>query len=402
MSDARIHFTKAALEALPSPEKGSRFFWDDKTPGFALRVTAGGAKTFYVVKKVEGRTEQHRIGPFPVLTVEQARRKAAEFAGRVAIGENPAAERREVRATKTFAELFEWYLEQPKKNGVRATKTDAEYRKLFRLHLGTLADKKPSQITGREVETLIRRIGKEHPYMANRVLALVRAVFNRAVRKGQVKGQNPALGIEPFREEARERRLLPHEIARFLEAVAGEPNEAMRDYVLLSLYTGARKANVLAMRWEEIDFAGHTWRIPLTKNGTAQTIPLEEDELAILERRRKDIDSPWVFPGTGASGHLAEPKSGWARILKRAGIEDLRLHDLRRSLASFMVDSGASLPVIGKTLNHQSQATTAIYARLSLDPVREAKRAAHGALRAAALTPSNIVPIATRPAAESR
>lgn len=216
-------------------------------------------------------------------------------------------------------------------------------------------------------------------------------MFNRAIKKGQMRGTNPAAGVEAFAEHGRDRRIQPHEVARFLAAVADEPSTDIRDYVLISLYTGARKANVLAARWEHVDLEGRTWRIPVTKNGTAQTIPLEDAEVEILERRRADSASPWVFPGIGASGHLADPKAGWARILERAGIADLRIHDLRRSLASFMVDSGASLPVVGKALHHQSQATTAIYARLSLDPVREAKRAAHGAMRAAAA--SNVVPL---------
>ena len=383
MSDTKVRFTKAAIEALSLPEKGSRFYWDDKTPGLAIRVTAGGARTFYVYRKVKGKPEQIRIGPYPDLTVELARKKAAEILGQIAMGEDPVAKRREERAAKTFAELFAWYLEQPKKNGTRSAKTDAEYKKQFRLHCGAIANRTPSQITDRQLEALFRRVGKDHgPYMANRVLALVRAIFNKAIRKGLVRCANPAAGIEPFAEESRDRRLLPHEIERFLEAVAAEGNETMRDYVLLSLYTGARKSNVLAMRWDEIDFPGKTWRIPVTKNGTAQTIPLEDAELTILSRRKIDADAgcPWVFPGTGAAGYLADPKSGWRRILDRAGIEDLRIHDLRRSLASFMVDSGASMPVVGKALNHKSQATTAIYARLSLDPVREAKRAAHTAM----------------------
>jgi len=119
---------------------------------------------------------------------------------------------------------------------------------------------------------------------------------------------------------------------------------------------------------------GHSWRIPMTKNGTPQTLPLGSNEIEILKKRRNESESPWVFPSpTSKTGHLQEPRKGWERILKRAGIENLRLHDLRRTLASYMVDTGASLPIIGKALNHQSQQTTAIYARLSLDPVRQAK-----------------------------
>lgn len=382
----RLNFTKASLTALPpAPDGKLATYYDTKVGGLMLLITSRGAKTFYVYRRINGRPERVKLGRFPEMTVDLARLKAHETNGAIAAGQDPAAAKRESRAALTFGELFEWYMNEPKKTGPRSAKTELEYRKQFRLHLTSMAGKKPAQISEREVEALIRQVGRDGgPYMANRVLALVRAVFNRAIRKGLIKGHNPATGVEPFMERSRDRRLMPHEVERFLAAVADEPNDTVRDYVLLSLYTGARKANVLAMRWEQIDFAGRTWCIPRTKNGTAQTVPLEDAELELLSRRRlaAQASSSWVFPGNGQTGHLADPKSGWRRILDRAEIEDLRLHDLRRSLASFMVDSGASLPVVGKALNHQSQATTAIYARLSLDPIRQAKRAAHGAMLA--------------------
>lgn len=380
-----ISFTKAALEALPLPLKGKRtYVRDAKTRGLILDVTSAGAKTFYVYRKVDGKPERIRIGPFPDLTIEQARRRAEEINGDIARGENPAKKKRAAQAGKTLEELFTWYLEQPKKSGPRSEKTDLEYRKQFRLHLASLARRSPEQITSHDVEALIHRIGRDHgPYMANRVLALLRAIFNKAKRKSLIKGDNPAAGIEAFAERSRERRLMPHELERFFTAVEAEQNETMRDYVLISLYTGARKSNVLAMRWDEIDFEARIWRIPVTKNGTPQSIPLEDAEIGILDRRRSEAapGCPWVFPSSGSKGHLADPKAGWNRILTRAGIQDLRLHDLRRSLASVMLDSGVPLAVVGKTLNHLSPTTTAIYARLSLDPIREAKRAAHDALR---------------------
>ena len=128
------------------------------------------------------------------------------------------------------------------------------------------------------------------------------------------------------------------------------------------------------MRWDQIDLQAMTWRIPRTKNGESQTIPLGEPEAMILKGRQAESSSPWVFPSPAKiDQHLSPPRAGWERILKRAGIADLRMHDLRRTLGSYMVDTGASLAIIGKTLNHKSQQATAIYARLSLDPIREAK-----------------------------
>lgn len=386
MAQERRSLTKAIIDALPPAEAGKRYFvYDAKVRGLAVRVTDRGAKSFYVYRWYNDRPQQIRLGTYPDLTIEQARKKAEGLNNQIAEGEDPNAARREERQAKTFGELFEWYIAQPKKSGDRGERTIAEYRKLVKSYLGPLVNRKPTQIAARDVEALHQQVGKEHGrYAANRMLALVRAVFNKAIKKGLIKGTNPAAGVEAFAEKSRDRRLMPHEIARFLTAVTEDPSETMRDYVLLSLYTGARKANVLAMRWDELDVDAHTWRIPVTKNGTAQLIPLEDAEIDILSRRRAAASSPWVFPGTGASGHLADPKAGWQRILESAGINDLRIHDLRRSLASFMVDGGASMAVIGKVLNHKSQATTAVYARVSMDPQREAKRGAHHAMQLAA------------------
>lgn len=400
MSKTAFRFTKAALEAIIPPEKGHCRYRDDKTPGLALRVTAGGAKTFVLSKRVHGRPQDIRIGPFPALTIDQARNKAAEYNGQIAMGDDPAAKKREDRHASTFGELFDWYIAQPKKSGDRGERTVIEYRKLVNGYLGGLVKKKPGEIKPRDVEAIFDRIGKENGrYAANRTLALVKAVFNRAIRKGLIKGASPAAGIEPFPETSRDRRLMPHEIEKFIAAVVEDESETVRDYVLMSLYTGVRKANMLAARWDQISFEASAWRIPLTKNGTSQDIPLLDAELDILRRRLAQakadaaakaakgddqaIISPWVFPSTSASGHLADPKAGWRRILERAGIEDFRIHDLRRSLASLMVDGGTSLAVIGKTLNHKSQVTTAVYARLSQNPVIEAKRAAHAVIRGA-------------------
>jgi integrase len=160
----------------------------------------------------------------------------------------------------------------------------------------------------------------------------------------------------------------------------------IRDYVLLSLLTGARRDNVLSMRWRDVALARAEWRIPRTKDGTPQTIPLSGEALAVLARRasRAASGEMFVFPGAGRSGHLVEPKKGWERILERAGIEDLRIHDLRRSLGSWQAKTGASLAIIGKTLNHKNTQTTAIYARLDLDPVRESVARATAAMLQAA------------------
>ena len=189
-----------------------------------------------------------------------------------------------------------------------------------------------------------------------------------------------------------------------------EADTTLRDYFLIALLTGARRANVLGMRWADVHLQRGIWSIPETKSGDGLAVPLVPEAIQILKRRRNDEDE-WVFPGRGKSGHLVEPKGAWRRLIRRAaviilekrdpkrlpkrqpysdeqwssivrwaGLQDLRIHDLRRSLGSWQAATGASLSMIGKTLGHKNVSTTAIYARLNLDPVRGAMETATRAM----------------------
>jgi integrase len=192
------------------------------------------------------------------------------------------------------------------------------------------------------------------------------------------EGTNPAAKIHKFKEQKRDRFILHDELPKFMEALEVEPNRDMRDFFLMCLYTGARCGNVMSMRWEDIDFSIKEWRIPDTKNGEPVRIPLIKEALEILGDRSwlKESSMPWIFPGHGKSGHLKEPNVAWKRILSRAGLKNLRIHDLRRTLASYQAIAGTSLLIIGKSLGHKSPQSTAIYARLSNDPVRASMESA--------------------------
>ncbi len=176
---------------------------------------------------------------------------------------------------------------------------------------------------------------------------------------------------------------------RFFQSLAEEQNETLRDYILLALLTGARRANLLAMRWTEVNLKESVWRIPNTKNGTPQNVTLSPEAVTILQARQDAAENGavFVFPGTGESGHIEEPKKAVIRVMERAGIpygrntpDGVTLHDLRRTLGSWQAKTGASLAIIGKSLNHKSQQATAIYARLDLDPVRASVNTATAAM----------------------
>lgn len=384
----RVVLTKALIDALPLPPAGQRaHHFDAKVPELAIRISSTGARSWTIFTRPKGgRPQRITLGAYPAMPIEWARTEARAHLARLAQGVDVAAERRARRDVSTFGEAFAWYLD----NHARPRKVSWRHDEArFHLHLSDLAPVKLSAITRAQVRELHAAIGATSgPYAANRVLALVSVVFNRAISDELFSGANPAAAVEPFREHSRARRLQPSEMRAFWQALEEEPSETFRDYVLISLFTGARKSNVLAMRWEDVSLADATWTIPRTKNGTAQVLPLGDAELAILRRRLEQSDGPWVFPGRSdaAKGHLAKPEHGWARLLARGGLRDLRIHDLRRSLGSWMVDTGASLPVVGKTLNHLDPSSTAVYARLSLAPVREAKARAIAAMRQAGST----------------
>lgn len=409
----KFAFTKRLLDKLPLPTNGQRaYFYDAQTRGLTLAVSPAGKKVFVLYRKVQRRPERITIGPYPDLTIEQARGEAARLNGEIARGENPASKRRLIRDEATFGDLFTTYLEHHAKLH-KKTWSDDDW--MFKKYLTGWKFKKLSDIRRADVLTLHARIGTNSgKHMANRVVELISSMFAKGIEWGW-SGENPATKIKAFKEKQRERFLQPDELPAFFKALSTEPNETIRDYILLSLLTGARRGNVQAMRWSEINFQAATWKIPETKSGEAVTVALSSAAMGILETRKADSKSEWVFPGAGKSGHLMEPKTAWKRILKSAatiqrknwlkanpdkteaefkkecpsaGFIDLRLHDLRRTLGSWQAAQGTSLPIIGKSLGHKSLQATQIYARLNLDPVRASVEKATDAMLLAGKEPA--------------
>lgn len=420
---ASLNFTKSALDNLPPPATGKRAeYHDSKVPGLRLRHTASGHKSFCVVgwNRKAQKPDRFTIGAYPACTVEAARQEARKWLGRVALGIDPREERREQRQRVPLAAMFEDYMAQHSSVAKRTAKEDrATFERNVRASLGQRSVRDITRGEIAAVHSAITRRGRL--VLANRVLALLSSLFSWGIQRGYAE-TNPAKGIKKNKEHPRDRYLLPEEIAPFFEAVEAEPNPVIRDFVLMCLYTGQRRSNVLEMRWSDIDFLSAKWRIPMTKNGTPHSLPLPAPASALLEARGLVRESQFVFPGVGAQGHLAEPKSGWQRIVARmrglilldylrglsilsqeeademrrqvVGRPDvvidslsaiaaarsielpqfrgLRIHDLRRTNGSYQAMTGASLPQIGKALNHKSVQATQIYAHLHDEATRTA------------------------------
>lgn len=381
MKSNKLNFTKKTIEAIPPPSKGTRaYYYDTKVRGLGLSITDKGTRSFIVYRKIDGRPERITLGHFPDLSIENARNEAFKVNSQIAQGENPNKEKQKLRAEITLKELFIRYLEQHALAHKKSWQNDTC---LYKLYLTPWDKRKISSLHRSDIETLHKRVGKEKGiYAANRLLALLSILFNKAISWGWDK-PNPTVGIKKFKEKSRERFLQGEELPRFFKALELEPNRTIADFFMIGLLTGARRANVLSMRWEDINFTDSSWNIKETKNGNSQLVPLSQEAITILKARlaSKVKGEAWVFPSPDSkSGHLESPKSAWKRILKKAELEDLRLHDLRRTLGSWQAATGANSYVIGKSLGHKTQQATAIYARLNIDPVRASVERATSAM----------------------
>jgi integrase len=367
----RFRMTEARVDAAPPPASGSAYYYDLDVPGLALRVTAKGVRTFVLVKKISGVTQRITLGRWPGLKLADARRAAARINGEIAAGLDPVALRRAARArAETCSDLWPLYLANIKRKN-RSWERD-EHR--WKAEVAPRIGRKPlSSITPAECQKIVDAVGADHPIKANRIAALLGAFFAFAVKNDRVV-RNPARGLSRYEEAARDRFLSGDELRAFLNACTAAP-EPWGDFFALLLWTGARKGTVMAMRWSDIDLQNHVWRIPATsaKNKQAAAIALVEPALSILTRRQAlHANSPWVFPSSSKSGHLTHAAKAWSAVVKSTGISNLRPHDLRRTVGSWLAASGASSFVIQKALTHKSAASAKAYAHLDVEVVRAA------------------------------
>ena len=410
----KISFTKKVLDKLSLPPVGKRVdYFDTSTNHLTLRVSHVGTKAFVLYRKIDGVAERLTLGRYPTMTIDQARRMVAQHNGSIAVGQNPAEEKRSLRQESTLGEVFDRYMVEYAKPRKKSWEIDEQR---YNVHLVHWQNKKLSTIKKQHVQKLLTHIAENQRFIegvdklgrrkvkkvggkgaSNQILRLLRKVFNQAIDWGW-EGDNPCTRIKEYKSQSRDRFLEGDELPKFFEALGEEPNTVARDYILASLLTGARRTNVLEMRWDQINLERREWLIPETKNEESQRLPLISAMLTLLKDRKAEANgSEWVFPSHGSTGHLTNPDKTWKRVLARAGIENphgTRLHDLRRSMGSWQANTGASLSIIGKSLNHKNVNTTAIYARLSIDPVRESmEKAADAMFEAGGIKKDNVIKI---------
>jgi integrase len=392
---------RLAASVAPTLGKIARYFDQDRRSprGFLLRVTPAGAKVWAVRYRVKDsyREREITIGDVSAWPITDARKRAAELRREIDSGGDPLGDREAKRGAPTVAELARRFCEEALPS--RAPRTQHEYKAMLEgWILPAIGRRKVAEVARTDVERLHAKITAEGKFRrANSVKSLVSILFAQAV-VWRMREDNPATGIKANRERGRERYLNDGEIARLRGVLTGwrEKRPDNSDAVTLLLLTGARRAEVLGMKWSQIeglDTDKAIWNKPadLTKDRRKHRLPLSQDAVAVLRRRQAERDADKivrlsgdnVFRGAGTRAHASSLERDWLQIRCAAGLDGVRLHDLRHSFASILVSAGLSLPVIGGLLGHSKAATTQRYAHLFDQPLREATEIAARRLRGA-------------------
>lgn len=396
----RGRITKRAVDGLKCPAGRDRdFLWDDALAGFGLAAFPTGRKVYVAQYRKDGRSRRVAIGEHGRLTPDEARSQAKTILGAVEKGADPIAERRAAREVRTFGDVARDFLAlhvAAKRKG----RTGAEYKLILERHvLPAIGSKRILDVRRADVARLHGKLA-DRPYVANRALALISGIWNWAARRDEVAlADNPAKGIERYPEQGRERFLTMDELARLGSALAeGEsvglpfeidetgPNakhapkadkrRARLDpfavaAIRLLILTGARLREILDARWSQVDLGRGVIFLADSKTGR-KPIYLSAAAQAVLVGLPRIEGNPHIIAGAKDGAPRADLKKPWAAAKKAAGLEGVRLHDLRHSFASVGAGASLGLPVIGKLLGHSQAATTHRYAHLDADPLRRA------------------------------
>jgi len=403
MANEKTKLTKRAVDAAALPASGETRLWDQDLTGFCLRVYPSGRKVYAVKYRVGARQRWFTIGEHgDPWTPESARAKAKAIIGGAAEGRDAAALKRADRAALTVSELADLYLRdgpatRPSK---RASSWAADASNLRRHIQPLLGARLARDVTRADVGRMVRSITEGETAAdvktrkqgraivtggagaAARALAALRAMYTWAAEHQHVTGDNPAKGLRLPAGNSSERYLSDKEAAGLFAALAkleaAETITAGQASIFrLLLLTGARRDEIAALRWSEVDLARKRLVLPpeRTKAGGKsgeRRIPLNTLALDILQAQPRDEDAVWVFPAAkGKSGHTTAAGKVWReKVRPAAELSGVRIHDLRHSFASFAVADGASLPMIGKALGHKNSRSTERYAHLADDPLR--------------------------------
>ena len=380
-----MRLTKTAVDQAAAPDRGHRFLRDEALPGFALRITSTGVKSFIFEKRISGRVKRKTLGRFGVLTVEQARKEAQKVLGQIATGADPIAERKEREARfVTPGGTFEAYLAARK--DLRAS-TLKDYQQLMNSAFSDWHSRELAAITKDQIARRHAKLGERSPPRANNAMRLLRALYNFAsytYEDSQGRSlfpENPVKRLNHTRAwytvERKQTYIKRGDLPAWFEAVARlrtdramDNARTVADYLLLLLFTGLRRGEAMTLRWENVDFKSRTLTIPDTKNHDPLVLPLSDYLLELLTERQALSEGPWVFPGSGPKGYLVEPRRHMARISRESGVA-FTLHDLRRTFITIAESLEISIYAIKRLVNHRMRNdVTAGYVVMDVERLR--------------------------------
>ncbi|MBS0186402.1 MAG: tyrosine-type recombinase/integrase, partial [Proteobacteria bacterium] len=360
------------VEALVPDPKKTIISWDTELKGFGIIVLPSGRLTYCLQYRNKERIKKRiKIGVHGQITAEEACVIARKYLSMITQGEDPAEQKKALKHLPDIHELAKDYVDRYGKN--KRPRSLEEDQKLLRNHIiPKLGDRKVSHLSRRDVENFHAAL-KETPYQANRTLALLSKMISLAIAWGW-RVDNPVKGIPRFPEEKRDRWLNKEEISRLWKTLDDYKRPSSFFFKLL-LLTGARKNELLKATWNHFDLEQGVWTKPssLTKQKKREYLPLSQEAIQVLqELKNLNIESSYVFPGLTKKEPLKDVQNLWKRVIKKADLLGVRIHDLRHTHASHLVSSGLSLSIVGKLLGHTQASTTQRYAHLADEPLRHA------------------------------
>jgi integrase len=408
MAEGSVKLTQALVRSIAYERADGQpqFIWDTEHVGLGVRLTAGGARSFVLRYRVNGKQRLKTLGKTTTHSVDDARIWARDGLSSADKGQDFQAVEERERALGTVGQLWSRYLnEHVKVHG--ADRSAKDLASLWRTHLEKpFSAKRLTALATTDVRAWHRRATEPRTitvklktgtevqmsvggaYAANRALQALKAAINWQIDTGTMPGdfRNPCLGVQLNAEKVRDVILRPEELPKLAKAIDAHPDVHARAFVWLALYTGARRNEILKLEWQHVDLAGKRVTFIDTKNKADRTVPLAAEALRILKALPRVEDNQYVFPGRW-KGHRVNVKDPWQEIREAAGLPHLHLHDVRRSVGSWLGAAGHTAPMIGELLGHKSAITSKVYIKLGALDVKKALVGAHAALVKGALKP---------------
>ncbi len=363
----------------PDGKHAQKFYRDSALPGFGLRVSDGGTKTFIIERRIAGKVKRMSLGRFGPMTCEQARKEAQSLLGNIASGGDPAAEKRETLAKNvTLQNAFDDYLLGRKD---LKPSTIADYTRTIETTLSNWAKKPLHSINKDMIEERHRELGQKSPTRANNTMRVLRAIFNFARYKYEDAQGGSLFAVNPvdrlsrnrgwYKVDRRRTLIKPHQLKPWYQATLQLNQETTRDYLHFLLFTGLRRSEAARLTWSDVDLADRTFIITDTKNSEPHTLPLSDFLFDLLRRRKQQSENQWVFPSPIRDDHLKEPRTAVARVTELSGVPFL-VHDLRRTFITIAESLDIPAYALKRLLNHKmANDVTAGYIVASVDRLRD-------------------------------